>query len=252
MSDKKHALHKSRRAACGNYLWMLFLVCVFIGSALYLFRYFDEIRKSEEKVYNLKELVSEEMPQNPKVSQMTATSLQKAEYVEVDGVRIQKKYEEIYKKNPDFIGWLKIPGTDIDYPVMQTVADEDYYIDKDFDQEYSRAGMLFADASSDVKTPSDNILIYGHNMKSGNMFHDLLLYEEEDFFLSHKTIVFDTIYGDGVYEVIAAFRTRLGPDGMAEVPYDIFFKAENAQEYNQYVQMCKDSSIKTKLVLCKK
>ena len=50
--------------------------------------------------------------------------------------------------------------------------------------------MLFADASSDVKTPSDNILIYGHNMKSGNMFHDLLLYEEEVFFSSHKTIVF--------------------------------------------------------------
>ena len=64
--------------------------------------------------------------------------------------------------------------------------------------------------------------------------------------------MFDTIYGDGVYEVIAAFRTRLGPDGMAEVPYDIFFKAENAQEYDQYVQMCKDSSIKMKLVLCKK
>ena len=111
MSDKKHALQKSKNVRFGYYLWMLFLVCVFIG-------------------------------------------------------------------------WLKIPGTDINYPVMQTVADEDYYIDKDFDQEYSRVGMLFADASSDVKTPSDNILIYGHNMKSGNMFHDLLLREEEVFFIS--------------------------------------------------------------------
>lgn len=54
-----------------------------------------------------------------------------------------------------------------------------------------------------------------HNMKTGKMFHDLLLYEEEEFYVSHKTIVFDTIYGDGVYEVIAAFRTKLGPDGMA-------------------------------------
>ena len=54
-----------------------------------------------------------------------------------------------------------------------------------------------------------------HNMKTGKMFHDLLLYEKEEFYVSHKTIVFDTIYGDGVYEVIAAFRTKLGPVGMA-------------------------------------
>ena len=70
-------------------------------------------------------------------------------------------------------------------------------------------GTLFVDADDDVSIPDDNLIIYGHNMKNGNMFHDILKYEDEDYYKGHKYIQFDTIYGDGKYEVIAAFRTEI-------------------------------------------
>ena len=96
----------------------------------------------------------------------------------------------LHKKNGDIVGWLKIGGTRIDYPVMQTPDENEYYLRRNFRKESSIAGTPFMDAGSVIGT-SKNYLIFGHNIKSGTMFHDLLKYEDKAFWKKHKTFSFD-------------------------------------------------------------
>lgn len=112
-------------------------------------------------------------------------------------------------QNPDIIGWLQIKDTKINYPVMQTKSVPEYYLRRNFKKEYSIAGTPFLDAASDIYTPTLNWTIYGHNIKSGSMFHDLLKYDNAEFYKSHKTFTFDTINGAGTYEIVAVYYTQI-------------------------------------------
>ena len=106
---------------------------------------------------------------------------------------------------------------------------------------YSAAGTLFAAANcSPTGKVSDNVIIYGHNMKAGTMFHDLLKYEDEDFYKEHQTIIFDTLDGPGTYIVIAAFYTKAYPEGDTE-HYNIydFADAGSKEKFDDYVSRVK-------------
>lgn len=110
-------------------------------------------------------------------------------------------------RNSDFCGWLSIGETNINYPVMFTPNDPEYYLRRDFDKNDSNSGVPFIGAGCDLS--SDNIIIYGHNMKNGTMFSDLTKYSEKEYMESHNIISFDTLEGPADYEVIAAFQDRV-------------------------------------------
>lgn len=234
--DEKSTKTKKKSNFVYNILLILFAL-IFIGSAYYLFDYYYGSKKSEDKVDELKALIIEDT--DDKEDGQEETAEKEPEFVEINGVRIQKKFEGLYNRNQSFVGWLKIDGTKVDYPVVQTPEDEEYYLRKDFDGEKSTAGTLFVDTSSDIGKPSDNLLIYGHNMKAGTMFHDILKYEDEDFYREHKYIQFDTIYGDGTYEVIAAFQTKIQDVDYDGFKYYQFFDAETEEAFNDYVDSCR-------------
>ncbi len=227
-----------------NVLLCIF-VCIFIGCAVYLISYFMESKKSEDTVDGLKGMVVEDdeeidlddQYQEVVIATETDAGVEEVKYIDFDGTLVQKKYARLYKYNNDFIGWIKIEDTDIDYPVMQSMYEEEYYIYRDYDKQSSSAGTLFIDTSSDVRS-SDNVLIYGHNMHTGKMFHDLLEYEDEEFYKEHKTFTFNTIYGDGTYEVIAAFRTQIYPVEYTGFKYYQFFDAATEEEFMSYVKNC--------------
>ena len=98
--------------------------------------------------------------------------------------RNSARYRALYEKNPDLIGWLRIDGTDIDLPVVQTPGDNEYYLRRGFDRFYAVGGTLFLDERCSVSTdaPTANWLIYGHNMHDGSMFGQLVRYRDEEFF----------------------------------------------------------------------
>ena len=98
-----------------------------------------------------------------------------------------EKYRAVQEQNSDFVGWLSIPGTNIDYPVMQTVDEPNYYLKRGFDKQYSDYGVPYVQENCDLAL-SDNCVIYGHHMNNGTMFADLCKYESEDFYQEHKTI----------------------------------------------------------------
>ena len=104
-------------------------------------------------------------------------------------------FAALQAKNKDFIAWIEIAGTKINYPVVLS-DNTDYYLTHTFAGKKSKIGTLFSLANTDYKTPGKNISVYGHNISGSgqNMFHPLISYKDESYYKSHPTIKFDTLY----------------------------------------------------------
>lgn len=111
--------------------------------------------------------------------------------------------------NGDFVAWLKIPGTKINYPVVWTDR-VDYYLTHTFSGKESKIGTLFSLGKTDYKTPGRNIAVYGHHITTsgGNMFQPLMSYKKKSFYESHKTVYFDTLYDLGEYTIFAVINIK--------------------------------------------
>ncbi len=109
------------------------------------------------------------------------------------------------EENPDCIGWISIEGTVLDYPVMQTVEEPEYYLKRNFDGEHNDHGVPFLDARCHVGT-ADHLIIYGHNMADGTMFSVLHKYAQKSYWEEHPVITFETVEGVSQYRVAAVMR----------------------------------------------
>lgn len=146
--------------------------------------------------------------------------------------------ENISKINSDIIGWIKIDGTNINYPVMQN---GDYYLHKDIYKNYSSHGTPYLAFYCDIKK-SDNLIIYGHHMKDNTMFSQLEKYKNYNFYLNHKYIKFFTIENgrtiENTYEVMIAFKTiAYSDEGFRYYSYTDF---QDYEEYAEFVENCRN------------
>ena len=148
---------------------------------------------------------------------------------------ILPEYETLYNKNKKLIGWLKIDDTNIDYPVMQT-SDNTYYLDHNYNQEYDKNGSIFLDYNCNVYPRSTNMIVYGHHMKSGNMFGNLQKYAKESYGKKHSVITFDTIYEKAQYQVMYVFRSQVYNEDDIVFKYYQFIEANSETEFNSYMQ----------------
>lgn len=150
-----------------------------------------------------------------------------------DGSGILPEYREVYALNPDMVGWIKVSGTVIDYPVMQTPDRPNYYLKRDFYGKYSSWGCIYAREECDVFTPSDNVVLYGHHMKDGSMFAGLDAYRRKSYWEENQYFTFDTLYERHTYQIIAVFKTSANiGEGFA---YHIFNTADSEEEFNQFM-----------------
>lgn len=117
------------------------------------------------------------------------------------------EYAALAEENPDLAGWVRVPGTGIDYPVMQTPADPQFYLRRAFDKTWALSGTPFADAACRLDAPGENVLVYGHNMQNGAMFAPLAEYADAAFCAGHPTVEFDTLARRGAYRVCAVLYT---------------------------------------------
>lgn len=150
----------------------------------------------------------------------------------------QASYRNLYLENADMVGWIQIEGTSIDYPVMQTPADPNYYLKHDFEKHYTDYGCPFMQADCDALAPSDNLIIYGHNMKDGSLFADLPRYGSKDFWQTHKTVWFDTELGSYAYEIFAVIHTTVQADDADAFPFYRFVDAAAPEDFADYVSAC--------------
>ena len=144
------------------------------------------------------------------------------------------EYKNLLNKNKRLIGWVKIDDTNIDYPVMQT-TDNEYYLDHNLNQEYDKNGSIFMDKDCDVLKPSTNLILYGHHMRSGQMFGSLSLYSDQSYYEKHPYIQFDTIYEKGLYEIMYVFRSRVYSEDEIVFKYYQFIDAQSEQEFDSYM-----------------
>ena len=114
-------------------------------------------------------------------------------------------------QNPDFVAWLRIPGTNVDYPVVQT-DNPDYYLNHTFSGKSSVVGTLFSLADADYAAPGRNIAIYGHHLRSSGekMFTSLMRYKNPDFYEDNQTIVLDSLYRHSEYTIFAVVNMKVG------------------------------------------
>ena len=218
---------------------ILLVVCIITAgvSGYFLYSYYHESHENQEFVSSLKDMIEEdETEETSGETGNTETKVQKPpETVVVDDNTILKRYQKLYEKNHDFIGWISIEGTKVDYPVMQCKEDEQRYMRKNFDKEYALAGTPFLAAACDAEKPSTNLIIYGHNMKDNTMFGTLSEYTDHEYWEEHKTVHFDTIYGLNEYEVVAAFHTVIPAFGQDGYQFYAFVDPEKPEELDEFV-----------------
>ena len=121
-----------------------------------------------------------------------------------------EKFKNLLESNPDFKGWIKIDGTPIDYPVLQSSKEDPiFYLYKNFEKQNDKNGSIFINAYYDLFNENTrNIVLHGHNMGSGKMFASILKYSDLNFFKEHHIINFDSIYAPGRWKVFAIIKTN--------------------------------------------
>ncbi len=191
---------------------IVFFACVLAVSATILIKYFSDSRRAKNSFSEIQDVASDALPDE------NGGEEQYAENGMLAG------YYELWKRNSDMVGWIRIDGTVIDYPVMYKADDWQFYMKHDFDKNKQSHGLPFADVESNVFKPSTNIVLYAHNMRDKTMFAALHGYEDKAFWEEHRTVNFDTLYRRGTYEVIAALETTAND-------------TEQAFKYNQSIEM---------------
>ena len=208
-----------------NFLWSLFIGLFGIAaltSIAFLLMYAAQSKQQAHLYSNLAAVRAQDVQQ--KIASQSS---------------VQPTSRNLYLENSDMVGWILIEGTSIDYPVMQTPADPNYYLKHDFEKHYTDYGCPFMQADCDALAPSDNLIVYGHNMKDGAMFADLAKYRSKDFWQAHKTVWFDTELDSSAYEIFAVIHTTVQADAADAFPFYRFVNAASPEDFAAYVSACK-------------
>lgn len=156
---------------------------------------------------------------------------------------VLEEYAALYAENDDFMAWLKIEGTEIDYPVMYAPQEIEKYLHADFYGNYSYAGCLYIDEYCSI-FDSDNLTVYGHNMKNGSMFGSLTDYESADFGAAHSEIQFDMVFEKRSYELVAAILTELPPEDDEDAfRYYMYYEQDDEEMFKAYSQFIEENRL---------
>ena len=152
------------------------------------------------------------------------------------------QYAALYEQNDDLFGWLRIDGTVIDYPVMHTPGDPEKYLHTNFAGEYSFGGIPFIDAA--CSADSDNLLIYGHNMKDGTMFGRLTQYEKSiDYLKAHPFVDFSTLWHQERYVIFAVVDVSLDTSSENFLDYFAHPRFSSDAEFASYIRRAELASM---------
>lgn len=249
---------KSYTVEQGEFAPLLF-VCFFIisifSAALSMYRFGGMGTDYENEMADLREIMAEEeeiiqpeMTVEPENTEISDENLDRRFHRQTmpDAEKLADM-NELYTKNSDTVGWLTIDDTNIDYPLMQTMDDEEYYLDRDFNKNHSANGSLILDTDSCIGTgtlvnkyadgtlPSTNLIIHGHNMKSGAMFGNLDLYRKQDYEKEHSHIKLKTLTEEREYEIVSVFLSQVYLKSQTDVfKYYKFFEAYEQEEFDDF------------------
>ena len=187
---------------------------VFAVSSGFLIKHYCDSAKQAEMYDNLIEVVETEPEETTELMNYSEEKT------------FIPEYQELYLQNNDMVGWIKVEDTKINYPVMQSKDNPNFYLKHGFDKAYTDYGCPYVQENCDMELPSDNIIIYGHHMNDGSMFAGLMKFKDKSFWEKHKTVSFDTLTDRQTYEVIAVFKTVVYTDSPDSFKYYQFVNAD--------------------------
>ena len=189
------------------------LVIAVAGSGFWLVHYFIDSREQKETYETLaEEFVLESMPTPESTtpaenSSPTENSSEPAESVSLTTATPRHDLAALASENSDCVGWLTIPDTGIDYPVMHTPNDPEHYLRRDFYGNSASGGTPFLDGRNLAEAENQNLILYGHNMMDGSMFKPLISYLEPSFRETHQEIYLELSEKQYRYKVLAVVET---------------------------------------------
>lgn len=164
--------------------------------------------------------------------------------------QILPQYANLYEKNEDLYGWISIEGVEPyleeGYPVMFTPNDGNFYERRNFEKEESKSGSIWIDGRT--KENTENIIVYGHNMKKRTMFGSLKkYYNDKEYYEEHKYIQFDTLFEKQTFEIVSVLKARVYyPEKGEKVPEGEYFfydhmELNNEKAFNDYIKYVKEN-----------
>lgn len=189
-------------------LWLGLGVAALAAAAVLAFLIWKE-KADKEKT----DAMYQQMRQEAKLEQDAGTENPEAESdktesqqtEETEPLVIPVDFDSLQKMNPDIYAWITVPGTVIDYPVVQSAQDDAWYMTRAADGTESAAGAIFSEQANAKDFSDVHTVLYGHNMKDGSMFAGLHQFEEEEFFQEHRTVTIYTPDAIRYYRIFAAY-----------------------------------------------
>ena len=158
-------------------------------------------------------------------------------------MNLQLKYAKLYAENQDFVGYLHIEGSDVDFPVVQG-SDDDEYLEKNFFGEYTKYGCPFMTYRNNPKTLDMNTVIYGHNMKDGSLFATLEQYLTLEGYKKAPVISFNTLYQDFNFKIISVMITNIYPEDDNNYVFPYYWSNLNSTlNYTTYLNQLTQRSL---------
>ena len=218
-----------------NIIILLVLITIIILSSIYIVKYLvmQKEAKEESKLLNDIDIMENNIESNKNENAIAIN----------EETERMTKIKKLQEENSDIVGWIEIEGTNINYPVLQGKNDE-YYLTHNYKKEKSQKGSIFLSKDYDLKLPSDNLLIYGHNLVNGQMFNNLLKYKDKEFYRKHPDIRFTTEKEDLKFEIFSAFYSKVFLKSEENVfRYYNFVTAKSEKDYNNFVENAKRASL---------
>ncbi len=219
MSDKK-AKKKS------NALLNILLVAALAVFAFSAYKIFSEVWQKQKEQDAFEQL-----------AQQVVVDEVQFEDVDIEQLKLER-YAQLKETNPHFVGWIRIDGTKLNYPVVHTPDNPEYYLRRAFDGSYAISGTPFLGEGCTVD--SINVLIYGHRMNNDTMFTVLLDYADKAFWESHKEIQFDVVDRLQTYEIVSAFYIDIPLEGDENAFHWYQYSGDiNGEAFDYYVNQIK-------------
>ena len=208
--DNFNGEKKSR--SIGKGILFALLILIFIGAAIAYFLDFGKLPEDEAVVKEAQTIYRDVYRRHyPGDTDSTALPSPTPDPPQPTERAIRPEFLELMEiyDNDDIVGYINIPGTSVDYIVLQKRDDKnEFYLNNDIYKKPSGAGWIYLDYENDVFLEDPSMIIYGHNMSKDIMFHSLRYYVNLDYYEGHPLITFNTLYDDFTWEIFSVFITK--------------------------------------------
>lgn len=233
---------KEKRKEYKNIIFIvLIIICAiaFVTSGFVLGKYYYGAYKTKTQLNDLSDLHKS----GEKYVEKTVKGKKNKKGKKKKEVKKVVDFSALLKQNEDIIGWIQIPDSPIDYPIMYTEKDDKYYLHRNFKKQYDANGLPYIKKGSNLNEHKGNTIVYGHHMRSGMMFAELLKYKEEKYYKKHQTVYVDLMKECRTYKVVGAFYSRVYKKKEKAVKYYNYFGNLDKKQFKEYKKLIEDNAL---------